>query len=90
MGSKRFISKQLAFSEIVLNLVHFALPRDWKISSVWMTTTDEIYWNCGGQKDNFPLTFLSSLDWANNQVNVRQINRKKCPKCVTDVHVGAP
>lgn len=53
-----------------------------------MTTTDEIYWNCGGQKDNFPLTFLSSLDWANNQVNVRQINRRKCPKCVTDVHVG--
>lgn len=51
-----------------------------------ITTPDR----CGDMKNNFPPTFLSASGWTNNQMNTRQINRRKCPKFITDVHSGVP
>lgn len=37
---------------------------------------------CGGGKINFPPTFLNSSGWTNNQINIRQGNKTKCPNLV--------
>lgn len=41
-----------------------------------------------GSKDNFPPMFLNSYAWANNRINMKQINRRKYPNFITDVHGG--
>ena len=39
-------------------------------------------------KNTFPLNFLSSSGWANNQINMSEINRRKCPKFIMDMDAG--
>ena len=35
-------------------------------------------------------TFLSSSGWVTKEIKVRQINRRKCPNFIMDVHAGGP
>lgn len=45
---------------------------------------------CGGKKNNFLSTFLSSFGWANNYTTMRQVNRRRCPEFIMDVHSEKP
>lgn len=38
--------------------------------------------NAGCQKSNFPPTSVSSHGWAHNQIDLRPVSRRKCPKVI--------
>lgn len=43
-----------------------------------------------GSKSNFPRVFLSSSEWADEQMNMRQINKREDPKFTRAACAGCP
>lgn len=54
---------------------------------LWPLCQQRFQFVIGGPKQN---KATKSFGWANHQINMRGINRRKCPNCIMDLSVGMP